>query len=91
MANIGFIGLGIMGRAMAGHLLTSGHRSFAYSRTSVPDELLKNGAIRLQLERRGCEQSGDHDQAFAVISMSQYDLVVRRCMNSLQERPKRIM
>jgi 2-hydroxy-3-oxopropionate reductase len=45
MANIGFIGLGIMGRPMAGHLLAAGHRLFAYSRTSVPDELLKNDAF----------------------------------------------
>ena len=45
MANIGFIGLGIMGRPMAGHLLTAGHRLFAHSRSSVPEELIKNGAV----------------------------------------------
>src|SRR5271170_8144697 len=45
MADIGFIGLGIMGRPMAGHILAAGHRLFAHSRSSVPDELLKSGAI----------------------------------------------
>ncbi len=45
MANLGFIGLGIMGRPMAGHLLAAGHRLFAHSRSSVPDELVKKSAI----------------------------------------------
>jgi 2-hydroxy-3-oxopropionate reductase len=45
MAQIGFIGLGIMGRPMAGHVLAAGHRLFVYSRTSVPEELLKSGAL----------------------------------------------
>ncbi|HLM82978.1 MAG TPA: 2-hydroxy-3-oxopropionate reductase [Terriglobales bacterium] len=45
MADVGFIGLGTMGRPMAGHLLTAGRRLFGYSRTSVPDELLNLGAI----------------------------------------------
>lgn len=45
MADVGFIGLGIMGRPMAGHLLAAGHRLFAYSRKSVPEELLSRGAI----------------------------------------------
>src|SRR5882762_7485245 len=45
MANLGFIGLGIMGRPMAGHLLAAGHRLFAHSRSSVPDELVKKSTI----------------------------------------------
>lgn len=32
--NIGFIGLGVMGRPMAGHLAAAGHRVTAYNRTS---------------------------------------------------------
>jgi 2-hydroxy-3-oxopropionate reductase len=44
MTNVGFIGLGIMGRPMAGHLVTAGYPLFAYSRSSVPDELVKHGA-----------------------------------------------
>ena len=37
--NIGFIGLGIMGAPMAGHLLAAGHALFTYVRKSVPAEL----------------------------------------------------
>jgi len=45
MSNIGFIGLGIMGRPMAGHLLTGGHVLFVRSRGTPPKELLGRGAI----------------------------------------------
>ena len=48
MESIGFIGLGIMGRPMAEHLLAAGHRLFAHSRSSVPEELVKKGAIVCQ-------------------------------------------
>ena len=41
---LGFIGLGIMGKPMAGHLLAGGHEVFAYSRSGVPAELLQQGA-----------------------------------------------
>ena len=44
MSNIGFIGLGIMGRPMAGHLLAGGHSVFAYNRSPVKQELLDQGA-----------------------------------------------
>jgi 2-hydroxy-3-oxopropionate reductase len=43
MTNIGFIGLGIMGRPMARHLIKGGHTLFLHSRSGVPDELLKQG------------------------------------------------
>jgi len=43
MADVGFIGLGIMGRPMAGHLLAAGHRLFGHSRRAVPDSLLEKG------------------------------------------------
>ncbi len=46
MANLGFIGLGIMGRPMAGHLLTAGHHLYVHSRSSVPEDLINAGAIR---------------------------------------------
>jgi len=43
---IGFIGLGIMGSAMASNLLKSGHDLFVYNRTKEKaDELVKQGAI----------------------------------------------
>ena len=41
---IGFIGLGIMGSPMAGHLLNAGHTLFIHSRSTLPDELVEGGA-----------------------------------------------
>jgi 2-hydroxy-3-oxopropionate reductase len=42
---IGFIGLGVMGRPMAGHLLQKGHRVVAHNRSpAAVDELVKAGA-----------------------------------------------
>lgn len=43
MANIGFIGLGIMGKAMAGHLIKGGHSLFLHSRSGVPADLVALG------------------------------------------------
>jgi 2-hydroxy-3-oxopropionate reductase len=45
MSNLGFIGLGIMGAPMAGHLLAGGHTLFAHTRSKVPAALAENGAI----------------------------------------------
>jgi 2-hydroxy-3-oxopropionate reductase len=41
---VGFIGLGIMGKPMAGHLLAGGHELYAYTLGSVPEELVSAGA-----------------------------------------------
>jgi len=41
---LGFIGLGIMGLPMAGHLLAAGHELFAQSRSGVPQTLIDAGA-----------------------------------------------
>jgi len=41
---LGFIGLGIMGAPMAGHLLAAGHELFAHSRSGVPQALQEAGA-----------------------------------------------
>jgi 2-hydroxy-3-oxopropionate reductase len=43
VTDIGFIGLGIMGRPMAARLLGAGHRLFTCSRRPLPDEL--GGAV----------------------------------------------
>jgi len=40
---VGFIGLGIMGRPMAAHLLQGGHTLFLHSRSGVPDDLTTAG------------------------------------------------
>lgn len=43
MANIGFIGLGIMGKSMAEHLIKGGHSLFLHSRSGVPADLVVLG------------------------------------------------
>ena len=42
---IGFIGLGIMGAPMAGHLLAAGHQLFVHTRSQVPADLTAKGAV----------------------------------------------
>ena len=43
--NIGFIGLGVMGRSMARHLRNAGHELFVYTRTRArADEIVTQGA-----------------------------------------------
>ncbi|MFM7341995.1 MAG: NAD(P)-dependent oxidoreductase, partial [Betaproteobacteria bacterium] len=41
---LGFIGLGIMGSPMAGHLLAAGHEVYAQSRRGVPQAIKEAGA-----------------------------------------------
>ena len=45
MSKIGFIGLGIMGAPMAGHLLAGGHELFTYARKPLPAALADGGAV----------------------------------------------
>ena len=45
MTQVGFIGLGIMGRPMAAHLQKAGHKLFFDRRRSIPDELVAGGAV----------------------------------------------
>jgi 2-hydroxy-3-oxopropionate reductase len=45
MAKLGFIGLGIMGAPMAGHLRAAGHDLFVNTRSNVPQVLLDAGAV----------------------------------------------
>ena len=42
--NVGFIGLGIMGRPMAGHLLKGGHSLSVFDHSKAPEELTAGGA-----------------------------------------------
>lgn len=44
MANIGFIGLGIMGAPMAGHLIAGGHTVYTHTRGATPAALVEAGA-----------------------------------------------
>jgi 2-hydroxy-3-oxopropionate reductase len=43
---IGFIGLGIMGAPMAGHLINAGHELFVNTRSKVPEEIANTSAVR---------------------------------------------
>ncbi|MDR7308256.1 2-hydroxy-3-oxopropionate reductase [Rhodoferax saidenbachensis] len=43
MTTLGFIGLGIMGAPMAGHLLAAGHTVYLNTRSAVPAQLLDAG------------------------------------------------
>jgi len=45
MANLGFIGLGIMGAPMAGHLIKGGHTVYLQSRRGPPQGLLDAGGV----------------------------------------------
>ena len=44
--NLGFVGLGIMGGPMAGHLVNAGHQVFVYTRSKVPETLTTSAAIQ---------------------------------------------
>ncbi|MEW9856394.1 2-hydroxy-3-oxopropionate reductase [Novosphingobium sp. M1R2S20] len=56
--NIGFIGLGIMGRPMAGHLQAAGHRlGVVQHRTPLPQEFTKAGAKVCQTPREVAENA----------------------------------
>jgi 2-hydroxy-3-oxopropionate reductase len=45
MSKVGFIGLGIMGTPMAGHIIDGGHELFVHTRTQVPQALIDKGAV----------------------------------------------
>ncbi len=45
MSDVGFIGLGVMGRPMAANLLRGGHRLLLHSRSGVPAELTEAGGV----------------------------------------------
>lgn len=56
MANIGFIGLGLMGKPMAQHLIKGGHRLFLYTRSGVPADLVALGGRALS----SCREVAQH-------------------------------
>ncbi len=58
MSDIGFIGLGIMGRPMAGHLQRGGHTLHVVShRKPIPEALLQGGARECATAREVAEQA----------------------------------
>jgi 2-hydroxy-3-oxopropionate reductase len=54
---LGFIGLGIMGTPMAGHLLKAGHQLFVHSASSVPADVVKAGATACGNGREVAQQA----------------------------------
>src|SRR5215469_12968487 len=48
MSKVGFVGLGIMGAPMAGHLRAAGHELYVNDLVKVPEELLGRGAVRCE-------------------------------------------
>ncbi len=57
MSDIGFVGLGIMGRPMAANLLRGGHRLHLFSRSGVPRELVDAGGIACASGREVAQRS----------------------------------
>src|SRR3981081_195462 len=57
MIDVGFIGLGIMGRPMAGHLQAAGHRLFLRDVGPVAPELVAAGGIVCKSGKQVAEES----------------------------------
>jgi len=57
MAKIGFIGLGIMGAPMAGHLVAGGHSLFAYGRRELPAALRERGTVSCKSSEEVAKES----------------------------------
>ena len=55
--NLGFIGLGIMGRPMAGHLMAAGHKLFLNTRSGVPQEMVDKGGVACKSHREVAEKA----------------------------------
>jgi len=62
--NLGFIGLGVMGRPMAGHLQAAGHALFLHSRSGVPAGLLEAGGTACA---SGAEVARQSDVVFTML------------------------
>jgi 2-hydroxy-3-oxopropionate reductase len=58
MSKIGFIGLGIMGVPMAGHLLTAGHELYLYDVKPPAKTLIDQGGILCQSSKEVAQKAG---------------------------------
>ncbi len=54
---LGFIGLGIMGAPMCGHLIKAGHQLFVYTRSKVPAEIAESGATPCTSPKKVAERA----------------------------------
>src|SRR5690348_1400345 len=57
MIDIGFIGLGTMGRPMAAHLQTAGHRLFLHDVVPIAPELVSAGGVVCKTGKEVAEQA----------------------------------
>jgi 2-hydroxy-3-oxopropionate reductase len=57
MSDVGFIGLGVMGKPMAANLLKGGHTLLLHSRSGVPAELTAAGGISCSSPREVAERA----------------------------------
>lgn len=57
MSKLGFIGLGIMGAPMAGHLIAAGHDVFLHSRSGVPASMTEAGGAACSTPREVAENA----------------------------------
>ncbi|MTI18038.1 NAD(P)-dependent oxidoreductase, partial [Rhodobacteraceae bacterium RKSG542] len=57
MAKLGFIGLGIMGKPMAGHLLAAGNEVFMHSIPSIPADLVEKGGVACESGREVADKA----------------------------------
>lgn len=65
MTKIGFIGTGVMGAAMAGHLLDAGHELYVNNRTrSKTDKLVAKGAVWCETAKKVAESA---DIIFSIV------------------------
>lgn len=56
--SVGFIGIGVMGKSMASHILQGGHKLYVYNRTKEKaDELVEKGAVWCDTVGELAEQS----------------------------------
>lgn len=59
MAELGFIGVGIMGKPMAGHLVKAGHKVFVYDvNAAAVQELAAKGAVTCKSSKEVAEKTG---------------------------------
>jgi 2-hydroxy-3-oxopropionate reductase len=58
MSKIGFIGLGIMGVPMAGHLLTAGHELYLYDVKPIAKSLIDQGGILCRSSKEVAQKAG---------------------------------
>lgn len=54
---IGFVGLGIMGAPMCGHLIAAGHQLFVHTRSKVPPAIAETGATQCTTPRGVAERA----------------------------------